>query len=164
MASLKCNYCGYGIHYHDEPDGTEHFAIPFSTWEIFSPTDKPIIRYILDGPEDYFIIWKCRECGCLHTFLAGKAAVTRAYAPCKYDSSVKVINGIKYRVFDDYLFDAVAEDNLTAEEFDASNKYGSCYYAVIGDNYIYLYDDAGFHHLTACFQALTSSCVGSSTD
>ena len=154
MASLKCNNCGYGIHYHDEPDGTEHFAISFSTWEWYLLEGKSIIRSFLDGPQDYLTIWRCKECGCLHTFPAHSVMVKRAYAPCEYDPAAEIINGIKYRIFDDYLFDAVTEDNITAKDFDSSNKHGACYYAMIGDNYIYLYDDAKFQRVTKCFQAI----------
>ena len=154
MASLKCNNCGYGIHYHDEPDGTEHFAIPVSTWEEYLSADKSIIRSFLDGPQNFLTIWRCKECGCLHTFSAHSVMVKHAYAPCEYDSSAKIINGIKYRIFDDYLFDAVAEDNLTARDYEVSDKYGSCYYAIIGDNYIYLYDNESFTYPTGCFHAI----------
>ena len=154
MASLKCNNCGYGIHYHDEPDGTEHIAIPFSTWEFFYSTNVPVVRYLLDGPEDYLIIWRCQKCGCLHTFLAGGILVTRAYAPCEITSTAKTDNGIKYRVFDDRLFDAVAEDDATAKEFEAYGKYRDCYYALIGDDYLLTFDDADFTHITGCYQAI----------
>ena len=27
MASLKCSHCGFGIHYHDEPNGVEYTAL-----------------------------------------------------------------------------------------------------------------------------------------
>ena len=156
MASLQCNHCGYGIHYHDEPDGTEHFAIPLSTWEWYRSSGKSIIRAFLDGPQDFLTIWRCKECGCLHTFLAHDIRVVRAYVPCDYSVFNGTTEGIKYRVFDDCLFDAVAEVNLTVREYEQSKEYDPCCFAVINDSYIVLYDDKKLTHVTGCFQAIES--------
>lgn len=38
MTTLKCSYCGYGIHYHDEPDGTQYFFIPLKPGKISERT------------------------------------------------------------------------------------------------------------------------------
>ena len=154
MASLMCNNCGYGIHYHDEPNGTEHIAIPVNTWKYYLSANESIIRCYLDGPQNYYVIWKCAKCGCLHTFFADSIHVTKAYAPTEYNDAIRIINGVQCRVFDDYLFEAVSEVNLTAKEYEQSKEYRPCYFAIIGDNYIVLYDDAEFTRVTGCFQAI----------
>ena len=154
MASLKCNNCGFGIHYHDEPDGTEHFAIPPETWEWYRSSEKSVIRAFLDGPQNYLTIWRCRKCGCLHTFDAHSVHVKQAYALCQSISTDEMTNGKEFRVFDARLFDAIWEDNITANEYDASHPYGDCYYALIGDDYLLTFDDADLTHVTGCYQAI----------
>ncbi len=44
MAGLKCSHCGFGIHYHPEPNGVEYTALSQELWDSFSKTDKPIVR------------------------------------------------------------------------------------------------------------------------
>lgn len=154
MASLKCNNCGYGIHYNDEPDGTEYTAISFRTWSNFSSTDKPICRYILDGIQDYIIIWKCRECGCLHTFITGKYELSNAYIPCEKKNVTGIPNGKKYHVFEDYVYETIAESGISAEEYENSDEYPSHYYAIVDGDYIYLSDNKDFTNITDIFKSI----------
>ena len=152
MASLKCNHCGYGIHYNDEPDGTEYMVIPFSTWDTFSTTDKPICRYILDGNQDYLIIWKCSNCGCLHIFIAGEAKISGAYIPDEKKHVSQIPTGKKYHVFADYVYEVIAESGISAKEYESSNEYPSHYYAIINNDYIYLSENDEFTHITDIFR------------
>ncbi len=141
MASLKCNNCGYGIHYNDEPSGIEYTAISMKLWNMFSKTDKPILRYLLDGDDDYLIIWKCPECGCVHAFNGYSPMLAQAYIPCKQDFDV--VSATKYIVFIDYLFEDISEKGLTADEFLSNSNYDSnrlCY-ALISNNGIVVYRD-----------------------
>ena len=141
MASLKCSNCGFGIHYHDEPNGIEYTAFSTELWNSFAKTDKPIIRYVLDGDDDFLCVWRCPECGCIHTFQAYQSTLKQAYVPC---SENVIPNGArKYLVFIDYLFDDVSEKGLTAEEFINSGEYptDSFFYAMVADNSVIVYED-----------------------
>lgn len=141
MASLKCNNCGYGIHYHDEPNGIEYTAFSMELWNTFAKTNKPIIRYVLDGNDDFLCVWRCPECGCIHTFIAYQSPLKQAYIPC--DEEVIPTEARKYLVFIDYLFEDISERGITAEEFSDSGKYptDSFFYAMIGNDGIAVYGD-----------------------
>lgn len=141
MASLKCSYCGFGIHYHDEPNGVQYTAISQELWDSFSYTDKPIVRYVLDGNDDFFCVWRCPECGCIHTLEAYRPTFKQAYIPCGED--VVLTEARKYLVFIDYLFEDISERGLTAEDFAKIGKHStsSFFYAMIADNGIITYED-----------------------
>lgn len=156
MASLKCNNCGFGIRYHDEPNGIEYTAFSVELWNTFAKTDKPILRYVLDGDDDFLCIWRCPECGCIHTFEAYHSTLKQAYAPCVENVTPAVAR--KYRVFIDYLFDDVAERDLSAEEFDNSGEYptDSFFYAMVADNSVIVYADEACTKPLKYFTAIKS--------
>ncbi len=54
MASLKCSKCGYGIHYHDEPNGTEWIAFELNTWEKLLSSQKEISSYKSDTALEWY--------------------------------------------------------------------------------------------------------------
>ena len=141
MASLKCSNCGFGIHYHDEPNGIQYTAISQELWDSFSDTNKPIVRYVLDGNDDFLCVWRCPECGCIHAFEAYRPIFIQAYIPC--DDAVAPAAARKYLVFSDYLFEDISERGLTAEAFADSGKYPTdrFFYAAIGNNSIAVYSD-----------------------
>ncbi len=141
MASLKCSHCGEGIHYHGEPIGVELRAISQELWDMFSSTDKPIICYLLDGNDDYCLIWKCPECGCLHVFEGYSAKVWHSYFFT--DADIDITSARKYLVFSDYLFYDVSEADMTASEFFGKADYDSdnFFYALINENGIITYSD-----------------------
>ena len=154
MASLKCSYCGYGIHYHDEPNGIEYTAFSQELWNSFSVTDKPIVRYVLDGNDDFLCVWRCPECGCIHTFEAYRPIFKQAYIPC--DNVVTPNGARKYLVFIDFLFEDVSERGLTDEEFANSSKYpsDSFFYAMVADNSIIVYEDEACTKPSKYFKAI----------
>ena len=141
MASLKCSHCGFGIHYHDEPNGVEYTALSQELWNSFSETDKPIVRYVLDGNDDFLCIWRCPKCGCIHTFEAYRPIFKQAYIPC--DDVAIHTESKKYLVFIDFLFEDVSERGLTAEQFINNGKYptDSFFYAMISNECVIVYSD-----------------------
>ncbi len=141
MASLKCSNCGFGIHYHDEPNGIQYTAISQELWDSFYDTDKPIVRYVLDGNDDFLCVWRCPECGCVHSFEAYRPIFKQAYIPS--DEDVILNAARKYLVFIDYLFEDISERGLTAAEFVNCGKYPAdrFFCAMIADNGIILYED-----------------------
>ena len=141
MASLKCSHCGFGIHYHDEPNGVEYTALSQELWNSFSETDKPIVRYVLDGNDDFLCIWRCPECGCIHTFEAYRPIFKQAYIPC--DDVAIYTESKKYLVFIDFLFEDISERGLSAKEFANGGKYSSdsFFYAMINNECVIVYSD-----------------------
>ena len=141
MASLKCSHCGFGIHYHDEPNGVEYTALSQELWNSFSKTDKPIVRYVLDGNDDFLCIWRCPECGCIHTFEAYRPIFKQAYIPCNNVNSSTEAR--KHLVFIDFLFEDISERGLTAKEFANIGKYPTdkFFYTMIDNKSIIVYSD-----------------------
>ena len=141
MASLKCSHCGFGIHYHDEPNGVEYTALSTELWNLFSETDKPIVRYVLDGNDDFLCIWRCPKCGCIHTFEAYRPIFKQAYIPC--DDVAVYTKSKKYLVFIDFLFEDISERGLSAKEFANGGKYSSdsFFYAMINNECVIVYSD-----------------------
>ena len=141
MASLKCSHCGFGIHYHDEPNGVEYTALSQDLWNSFSKTDKPIVRYVLDGNDDFLCIWRCPECGCIHTFEAYRPIFKQAYIPC--DDVAIYTESKKYLVFIYFLFEDISERGLSAKEFANGGKYSSdsFFYAMINNECVIVYSD-----------------------
>lgn len=142
MASLKCSHCGFRIHYHDEPNGIEYTALSQKLWDLFSDTDKPIARYVLDGNDDFLCIWRCPECGCIHSFEAYRPLFKQAYVPCE-NASIST-TARKYLVFVDFLFEDISEKGLTAQEFvTVGKKYSTnnFFYAMISSESFIVYCD-----------------------
>ena len=102
MASLLCHYCHSRITENGMSNGVQHYMFPFSTWELYSKTDKPIVLYLTEGPENFFTIWKCHECGCFHLMPGYKALVLRSYFPTEPPVHPIVTDEPQYLIFDDY--------------------------------------------------------------
>ena len=159
MAGLECNNCGFGIHYHDEPNGVGYEDITYTTWNMFKDTDLPIVRYTLDGPQDYVTIWKCLECGCMHVFEANSNWVKKAYVPYNYNIFHKDYfktspKGIRYYLFSDLVSEPIWEDDLTAREYEKNKKYPRCDFAVINDEFIYVFSDRECTDVIRGFKAI----------
>ena len=141
MASLKCSHCGFGIHYHSEPNGIEYYAYSRDLWNANANTDKSIVSFTEDS-EDFLIVWRCPECGCIHVFGGYSFRLKRAYSPC--DNEIALKSARKYLVFVDYLRDKVFDEEWTAAQFMQSGKYPNdqFFYALVGDDGVIVYEDA----------------------
>ena len=63
MASLKCSFCGYGIHYHGEPpDDTEYIFCTPDTWAKIEKENLTSSRLEGEYYELFVYAWKCAEC------------------------------------------------------------------------------------------------------
>ena len=111
MASLKCSDCGNGIHYHDEPDGTQYFVFPRSVWEKLTASELWVSRYILDGTNNYFTVWKCKKCGTIHVFHEDNPQLTAAFS--KITVAVNgVPNQSDYIAISDYDWEQLTEKRI----------------------------------------------------
>ena len=119
MASLKCCKCGYGIHYHDEPNGTEWIAFELNTWEKLLSSQKEISSYKSYTASGWYSIWKCSECGTLHVFKTNEIHLYKAFEHT--DGFVwEKDNGKKCVAFEDFVWDQITETNETGDAFDGS--------------------------------------------
>ncbi len=125
MASLQCQNCKYGIHYHNEPSGIEYVMIEVPDWihitsAQFDPKNKEIDvktgypklyrtdTIAEDFPNAVRKIWKCPKCGTMILF-DKKGKVRTAYIPNEDNVSItreKEWTGI---CFDDYQWDKLTE-------------------------------------------------------
>lgn len=142
MASLECNYCGYGIHYHGLPDGTQRYIIPFSTWKRHAVLNVPVIDILFDDAQDYFTAWKCKNCGCWHIFASDQTEVIRSYVPTELENVPLVTDESKYWLFDDCNFDAIVEEELDFEGLARSNYHYE--FATVTDEFIHIFADKEF--------------------
>ena len=123
MASLKCSKCGYGIHYHDEPNGVEWIAFEMETWNRLCSSRMPISSYELDTKSGWYTVWKCEKCGTLHVFKA-----MDIYIDMIFESQDAVIgqtfegNVIECVAFEDVVWDQITETEEEGNAFDDKFK------------------------------------------
>ncbi|MBO7392921.1 MAG: hypothetical protein J6U98_01815 [Abditibacteriota bacterium] len=146
MASLKCSNCGYGIHYHDLPDGTEHYAFRLDEWNRLINTDLSTSKYLCDGTREFLTVWKCRECGTLHTFSAFTPHFLGAYKPYVGEDIPLDKTGEKYIIVDDITWEDITEQSLTGPECLAKYPPKAFRYTSVSENGIVVYDDRDFTH------------------
>lgn len=138
MATLKCSNCGYGIHYHDEPDGTQIIAFPEKVWDNLSESDLFISRYILDGTDDYLTIWKCHQCGSLHLFKTDETAVFKSF---RNEENFIRKDGEKYYSFSDYDWEKITEDRIKWADYIKIRNHINPQCLIISPNHITFYSD-----------------------
>ena len=142
MAWMLCHQCGSYLNENGVPNGVEHYLFPFSTWELYSNTSKPIILYLTEGPENFFSVWKCPKCGCFHLSSGWSPIVLRDYLPVELSVPPIISDEPKYRLFDDYNFEAISEEELDAEGLERSNYHYE--FATVTDEFIYIFADKKF--------------------
>ena len=90
MAWMSCHNCGGYVNENGMPNGVLHYLLPFSTWDLYSKTTKPIILYITEGPKNFFTVWKCPDCGCFHLSKVWGPTVLRDYLPVALPSPPRI--------------------------------------------------------------------------
>lgn len=112
MASIRCSCCENGIHYHDEANGTQFLAFRKKTWEKLAASDLWISRYILDGTEEYYVIWKCENCGAIHIFEADSPDLKAVY---KKVGEVNDTDDLEtaFVAYSDYEWEKITESRIT---------------------------------------------------
>lgn len=115
MASIKCSCCENGIHYHDEANGTQFLAFRKETWATLTASDLWISRYILDGTEDYYVIWKCGSCGAIHIFEADSPDLKAAYKKVGVVSDTDDFD-VAFVAYSDYEWEKITESRITGTD------------------------------------------------
>lgn len=117
MASLKCSKCGYGIHYHDEPDGTEWIAFESGLWKKLCDSTKELSSYTSDSTSGWYSVWKCPKCGSLHVFSTHDIHLLKAFEPAdKADGTVE--SQMNLIAFEDIIWDQITETDETGKAFE----------------------------------------------
>ncbi len=140
MASLKCSKCGRGIHYHDEPNGTEWIVFELKTWEKLLSSQKELSSYKSDTNSGWYSIWKCSECGTLHVFKTNEIHLYKAFEYtdnifCEKDKGEKCI------AFEDLVWDQITETEETGNVFDGPFKEVPRAYIIIYDKSIVVFSN-----------------------
>lgn len=125
MASLKCSNCGNGIHYHDEPNGTQYIVFNASVWERIVKSDKSIIRYILDENAEFYLVWLCKKCETLHVFYQDSTKLISAFKPSNA-GELDIIRAEKYVAFTDADWELMTEPRTCGKEAEAKGLVHSC--------------------------------------
>ncbi|MBR4750646.1 MAG: hypothetical protein IK077_02690 [Thermoguttaceae bacterium] len=142
MAWMSCHNCGGYVNENGMPNGVLHYLLPFSTWDLYSKTTKPIILYITEGPKNFFTVWKCPDCGCFHLSKVWEPTVLRDYLPVALPSPPRISDEPKYRLFDDYNFEAISDAELDAEGLERSQYHYE--FATVTDEFIHVFADKEF--------------------
>jgi len=155
MASLKCNHCGFGIRYHDIPNGTQHYFYTKDAWEQIKASHMPIVCYDSDelgsvGHMHY--VWKCERCGALAFFGENDVAVERVFVPISDPSLSQDFTGLKFVVFDDYTMEAVFEAEITSEQLFETLGENCCRYALMSEKYLAIYGGEDDRHAIALYE------------
>ena len=120
MASILCNNCNTGIHYHSEPQGIEYTYISTKDWndicnshfksesKEYDDSGYPKL-YRTDTLEDDFShcinkSWKCPSCGSILAF-DKKGSLIAIYVPSEESYMGELIS--EGLVFDDYLWEKI---------------------------------------------------------
>lgn len=141
MASVLCNKCKMGIHYHSEPQGIEYVYIDQNDWEdicnsafdtkskIMDDNGYPKL-YKTDTLEDDFKdrivkVWRCPNCGSIIKFDREGNVMETYEVSSENDLGNYLSEGL---CFDDYLWDEITEEACPNREL--SSKKPSLYVKV----------------------------------
>lgn len=155
MASLKCSKCGYGIHYHDEPDGTEWIAFESELWRKLCESTKELSSYTSDSPSGWYSVWKCSECGTLHVFKMQDIHLFKAFEPVDKadDNSESRMNLI---AFEDIIWDQITETDKTGKAFGEVFREIPRKYICATETAVFVYRDPERKILEACYKKIES--------
>ena len=117
MASLKCAFCGYVIHHHGEPEGTEPVQYIFCTLDNWRELEKENLTadwLELEHDEIFFYAWRCARCGTF-SFFNDRWYLTGIYAPNEKISSDPMKDPFEFGPFwDDFQWFDITEDDIHA--------------------------------------------------
>ena len=158
MASLKCSKCGYGIHYHDEPNGVEWVAFELGTWNNLCASSKSISSYEIDTKSGWYTVWKCEECGTLHVFKAMDINMDRSYE-LQDNAATKAQeeNVIECIAFEDIIWDEITETESNGNDFDNRFKDYPRKYIRICEETLSVYTDEEYNLLENTYSLLDAT-------
>ena len=165
MASLKCSKCGYGIHYHDEPNGTQLVIFEKKEWNRLIKSNILLVLYNNDdGTEDNYIIWKCFKCGTLHLYERNSVVrIHEIYEPLSnIPNNIEISNAIEGVLFDDITWEYIIEmePGISLDWEDTKKKCEEldykieCKYVRFNDEYILVYSDEDYKNLVSVYKRL----------
>ena len=116
MSSLKCSFCGYGIHYHGEPESIEHYFCDLSKWHDLEKENLPSSRIEVEHDYPLTESWKCARCGSFSVF-SDYVNVSGVYIPKEEFSSEPMQAPFEFGPFwDDHLWFDIAEIDIPTSE------------------------------------------------
>lgn len=116
MASLKCSFCGKGIHYHGIPNGIKYIFCSLSDWQTLENENLNADCLELEHYEKFIKAWKCPKCGTF-AFFDDRVHVGKVYTPKKTFSTNSLQNPINFGVFfEDYTWDKITESDIPTKE------------------------------------------------
>ena len=152
MASLKCNRCGYGIHYHGEPDGTEYVFVKLSDWREMERENLPSDCLELEHYDQFIDAWKCSECGTF-AFFDKYGHVTHVYAPDKEISENTMQSPTVFGLFfSDIVCDEATESRIPASEI--LTKYPNHLWLLRNETMMRLFEDEAGTKCTAQYSRI----------
>lgn len=156
MASLKCSKCGYGIHYHEEPNGVEWIAFELDTWNELCASTKLISSYETDTKNGWYTIWKCEKCGTLHIFKA---------MDIQLDRVLELQDIAEFQAQEEKLVDCIAFEDIAWDQITETEENGNAFdlrfmefprkYVRFSKNSLYVYGDANFTILEKTYKLIT---------
>ena len=155
MASLKCSKCGYGIHYHDEPNGIEWIAFELETWNGLCSSNKTVGSYETDTKAGWYTIWKCEKCGTLHIFKTMDTHIDGAFALLD-TTAIHTQEGdaIDCIAFEDIAWDQITETEETGNNFEDKFEDFPRKYVRFCNDFLYVYADADFSVIERVYKLL----------
>ena len=139
MAVCGCGFCGYGIRYHGEPEGTEpveHYFCPINKWRELENENADLLEHW----KDFIESWRCERCRSF-SFFSDAVHVSGAYTPKEEFSSAPMQEPFDFGPFwDDSRWFEITEsnDNRAAEVL---TKFPGNLWLAKNDNELRLYED-----------------------
>ena len=155
MSSLKCSFCGYGIHYHGEPEGTEpveHYFCTLDKWKKLEKENLPADSIEIEHEYPFIESWRCARCGSFIFFKNG-IKVAEVYTPNENFSSEPMKEPFEFGPFwNDFQWFDITEDDVTAAE--VLKKYPGNSWFKKNDDELRFYTDEACTNCVAQFRRL----------
>ena len=156
MASLKCGFCGYGIHYHGEPEGTEpieHIFCSIEHWRTLEQENLPADSLEIENDDIFFYAWRCVRCNTF-TFFNDRWKYVGTYTPREEFYSELMQEPFEFGPFwnDFQWFEITESDNNLASE--VLTKFPSNRWFAKNDSEFRVYEDEALTKCVAQFKRI----------
>lgn len=155
MASLKCMFCGYGIHYHGEPEGTEpieHVFCTIDNWRELELENIDSGWLENEHEEKFFYAWRCERCNTF-IFFDHKLKNIGTYAPKDEFSSEPMQEPVDFGPFwNDFQWFDITEAFTPASE--VLTKYPDNLWFAKNDDELRFYSDKTRTNCVAQFKRI----------
>ena len=152
MASLKCGFCGYGIHYHGEPEiaaDVEHYFCQLSRWREFENKNYNLSEHW----KEFIESWRCERCGSFSFF--ADDSVSGIYLPKENSSKENMKEPFEFGPFwGDHLWFDITEADTPASE--VLKKFPNNMWLAKNNEEMRIYEDEA---QTKCINQFKRICV-----